>query len=53
VVEDLYLASLSRYPTAREYDTALTFLKSGESHAAWAQDLLWSLTNSKAFLYNR
>ncbi len=53
IVEDLYLAALSRYPTAKEYDTALTFLKSSQSHAAWAQDLLWSLVNSKAFLYNR
>jgi hypothetical protein len=53
IVEDLYLGALSRYPTAKEYDAALTFLKSGESHTAWAQDLLWSLVNSKAFLYNR
>ena len=53
IVEDLYLGSLGRNPTAQEYDAALTFLRSGESHAAWAQDLLWSLVNSKAFLYNR
>jgi len=53
IVEDLYLGSLSRHPTAKEYDTALTYLKAGESRAAWAQDLLWSLVNSKAFLYNR
>jgi hypothetical protein len=53
IVEDLYLGALSRYPTAKEYDAAFTFLKSGSSHAAWAQDLLWSLVNSKAFLYNR
>jgi hypothetical protein len=53
IVEDLYLGALNRYPTAKEYDAALSFLRSGESHAAWAQDLLWSLVNSKAFLYNR
>jgi len=53
IVEDLYLGSLSRFPTAKEYDTALTFLRSSQSHAGWAQDLLWSLVNSKAFLYNR
>jgi hypothetical protein len=53
IVEDLYLAALSRFPTAKEYDAAVSFLKAGESRAAWAQDLLWSLTNSKAFLYNR
>jgi len=53
IVEELYLASLSRMPTAKEYDDAVTFLRPGGSHAAWAQDLLWSLVNSKAFLYNR
>ena len=53
IVEELYLASLSRVPTAKEYDAAMTFLRPGASRAAWAQDLLWSLVNSKAFLYNR
>ena len=53
IVEELYLASLSRFPTSKEQDTAVNFLKAGESRAAWAQDLLWSLMNSKAFLYNR
>ncbi|HKX00490.1 MAG TPA: DUF1549 and DUF1553 domain-containing protein [Bryobacteraceae bacterium] len=53
IVEELYLAALSRYPTPKEYDMALTFLRPGGSRAAWAQDLLWSLVNSKAFLYNR
>jgi hypothetical protein len=53
IVEELYLAAMSRFPTPKEYDTALTYLRAGGSHAAWAQDLLWSLVNSKAFLYNR
>jgi len=53
IVEELYLAALSRFPTASEYDTAASFLKAGQRRAAWAQDLLWSLVNSKAFLYNR
>ena len=53
IVEELYLASLSRLPTPKEYDSAVSFLKPGASRAAWSQDLLWSLVNSKAFLYNR
>lgn len=53
VVEDLYLAAFSRVPTPTEYDSALTFLRKGTGRAARAQDLLWSLINSKAFLYNR
>jgi hypothetical protein len=53
LVEELYLAALSRFPTPKEYDMALSFRQNGASRAAWAQDLLWSLVNSKAFLYNR
>lgn len=53
MVEELYMSSLSRKPTALEYDKAATFLRSGKSRAAKAQDLLWALVNSKAFLFNR
>jgi hypothetical protein len=53
IVEELYLASLSRSPTAEEAASATTYLQSGErGRAARAQDLLWALVNSKAFLYN-
>lgn len=53
IVDELYLAALSRNPTPKEYDLAVSFLRPGQSRAVWAQDLLWSLVNSKAFLYNR
>jgi len=53
VIEDLYLSALSRFPTEAETATATTFLRGGTGRAARAQDLLWSLVNSKAFLYNR
>ncbi len=57
LVEDLYLASLSRPPTAAELEKGLKYLEPGDSQinmgrAARAQDLLWALVNSKAFLYN-
>jgi hypothetical protein len=52
LIEDLYLASLSRPPTAAELASALKYLQAGSSRAARAQDLLWALVNSKAFLYN-
>jgi hypothetical protein len=50
IVEDLYLASLSRVPTAAESDLAVKYLAGG-SKAGRAQDLLWALLNSKGFLY--
>ena len=52
IVEELYLASLSRPPSAAELDRGLKYLETGAGHAARAQDLLWALVNSKAFLYN-
>jgi hypothetical protein len=58
IVEELYLASLSRLPTAAELDKALRYLAAADSgssargRTARAQDLLWALVNSKAFLYN-
>jgi hypothetical protein len=53
LVEELYLSTLSRLPTAAEYDKAATFLHTGAGRASRAQDLLWALVNSKAFLFNR
>jgi hypothetical protein len=34
-------------------DSALTYLGKGPSRTARAQDLLWALVNSNAFLFNR
>ncbi len=53
LIEDLYLASLTRYPTAEELDSALTYIGSSPGRAAKAQDLLWALINSNSFLFNR
>ena len=53
LVEELYLGTLSRLPTSGEMDNALTYLRLGSGRAAGAQDLLWALINSNAFLFNR
>lgn len=50
IVEELYLASLSRVPTAAESDLGVKYLAGG-AKAGRAQDLLWALLNSKGFLY--
>jgi Protein of unknown function (DUF1549)/Protein of unknown function (DUF1553) len=52
VVTELYLASLSRPPAAAELESGVKYLQTGGGRAARAQDLLWALVNSKAFLYN-
>jgi hypothetical protein len=40
-------------PNANELDQGMTYLHGGSGRASRAQDLLWALVNSKAFLYNR
>ena len=53
MIDEMYLASLSRFPTAAEAENGVKVLDSGtRGRAAQAQDLLWALLNSKAFLYN-
>jgi hypothetical protein len=53
LIENLYLATLSRMPLPNELDAGITYLRGGDGRASRAQDLLWALVNSKAFLYNR
>jgi len=50
IVDDLYLAALGRLPTREEQLRGVTYLSDG-ARATRAQDLLWALLNSKAFLY--
>jgi hypothetical protein len=50
IVEDLYLAALSRFPNAQEAERGVKYLAGG-AKATRSQDLLWALLNSKGFLY--
>jgi hypothetical protein len=50
IIEELYLASMSRVPSASESDRGVKYLAGGPK-ASRAQDLLWALLNSKGFLY--
>ncbi len=50
MVDELYLAALSRLPTQEERQRGVTYL-SNAAKGSRAQDLLWALLNSKAFLY--
>jgi hypothetical protein len=52
LLDEMYLASMSRPPSAEELAKGLKYLEGGGGRAARAQDLLWALVNSKAFLYN-
>lgn len=52
IIEELYLAALSRFPKQEEYALAAGYFRRKESRAAAAQDLLWALMNSNEFLFN-
>ncbi|MBM3736788.1 MAG: DUF1549 domain-containing protein [Acidobacteria bacterium] len=52
LVEEIYLGALSRMPEGNELDLALTYVGKGP-RAERAQDLMWALLNSNAFLFNR
>ena len=53
VVEEIYLAALSRRPTEEESQKAVEYLAK-DKKARWqtVPDLLWAVLNSKEFLFN-
>lgn len=53
MVEELYLAALGRLPEAKEFELGLGYLSKSPNRAERAQDLMWALLNSNAFLFNR
>ena len=52
LVNNLFLAVLSRYPTAQELSTALGNLANPSTRQQEAQNLLWSLYNKVDFIFN-
>lgn len=53
LIAELYLQTLSRLPSASELATAQQFLTESPSRQEFYEDLLWSLVNSKQFLFVR
>lgn len=53
IMEDLYLAALSRKPTEKELSTFEPMLKAAPDAKSFYEDVLWSLMNSKQFLFVR
>jgi hypothetical protein len=53
IIAELYLATLSRFPTAAEQQTCLRLLAETADQRAFYEDLQWSLINSKHFLFIR
>ncbi len=52
-VDELFLASLCRFPSESERSESIAFVTSCPSPTEGLQDLLWALMNSKSFLFIR
>jgi hypothetical protein len=53
IINELYLATISRYPTPQEAHVALSQVRmKKEQRTAALQDILWALLNTQEFLYN-
>jgi hypothetical protein len=52
MVEDLYLSTVSRYPTVEELQRALVYVAKAGDRKAGFEDVLWSLINLREFVFN-
>ncbi len=53
ILEEFYLAALSRLPTAREQSGALAYVAKAPDRRAALEDVVWGLLNAKGFLLRR
>jgi hypothetical protein len=53
IARDIYLSVLGRMPTEAEQAAATEFFAGVPNKAEGAEDLMWALLNSPAFLFNR
>ncbi len=52
IVEELFLATLTRYPSDMERTAAVDVFTNVPDRRETVEDILWALLNSKEFLYN-
>lgn len=52
VIEELYLLTLTRFPTGTEIERSRRHLREAASRLEGVQDLLWSLLNRQEFIVN-
>ena len=50
-VEEIYLSALCRFPTVQERRTAQRFLSRGAVRGVAVADLLWTMVNTREFLF--
>ena len=53
LITELYLSTLSRFPTDTELQTAEAYIAESPKHRVGCEDLMWALISSRAFLFVR
>ena len=51
LITELYLTTLSRFPTDEQLETAEAYLAESPKRRAGSEDLLWALISSRAFIF--
>jgi len=51
-LDELYLSTLGRFPKAEESTAALPYVEQATDKATALQDLLWTLLNTREFMFN-
>ena len=52
VINDAYLRTVSRFPTADELQTARTYIADSTDPIGGVRDVLWALMNTREFIVN-
>jgi hypothetical protein len=52
LIEELFLATLTRFPRADEKTDALKYLASAKNKTEAVTDVLWALVNTREFILN-
>ena len=52
VIEELYLTFFNRFPTAKERQATVKYIKSNGNRQQAAEDIAWTMMNSLEFLFN-
>ena len=51
LITELYLSTLSRFPTDTEVETAEAYITGSPKYRTGCEDLLWALISSRSFLF--
>ena len=53
IIEELYLGTLCRYPTASEQSRMLAYIREQKDRKVAFEDCLWGLLNAEEFVFNK